>query len=311
MFRFFKRSQIDTEKWDDCINLSGQSIIYAMSWYLDIVSPEWGAFIKEDQDKYVSVFPVAIKRKYLINYVFQPPFTQQLGLFSKVSNNDQADLHELLTTLTGTYNYIDYNFNAKNILDLNVPEKVFLKNKITHHLHLQEDYTFLFKAFSENHKRNIKKSISQNLKVKDSENINGLISLFKEEIGKDLKKIKDADYKILSSLFTEARKRNAGKLLFSEDINGEIQAGGFFLTFNNNITYIFGASAKRGKQNGSMSMIFNEVIRENSGTGKVLDFEGSDIESIARFYRSFGSQPVPYVSLKFNNLPFFIKAFKK
>jgi hypothetical protein len=310
MLELFRRDQIDTDKWDECITHSKQSIIYALSWYLDIVSPNWIAFIKEEKGRYSSVLPIAFNRKFAINYIFQPSFTQQLGLFSEQTNNDQLDLDEVQKKMIKKFNFINYHYNTSNTEALKTTDKIILKERLTHHLQLNSDYQTLFKAYSENHKRNIKKSASKNLHLKYSDNISGLISLFKKEIGNDLAKVKEDNYKILLNLFKESTRRDMCKLIFSEDENGELEAGGLFLFFNSNITYLFGASSKEGKQHGAMSMIFNEVIRQYSGTSKILDFEGSDIESIARFYRSFGAQAVPYILMKYNNLPFFLKIFK-
>jgi hypothetical protein len=311
MFKLFTRDKIDIEKWDDCINRSAQSIIYGLSWYLDIVSPDWIAYIKEEDGKYVSIFPLASNRKFTIHYIYQPPFTQQLGLFSVDYGKESEDFREVLTLLCKRYNYIDYHLNTKNngLIEF---EKISFQKKLTHHLHLTNEHETIFKAYSENHKRNIRKSLSQNFKIQHSNDILFLISLFKKEVGNDLHNIKEADYKILSSLYKEASQRKMCQLIFSEDVNGEINAGALFLYYNNTIIYLFGASTKQGKENGAMSMIFNEVIKVNSGSpDKILDFEGSDIESIARFYKGFGAKAVPYISLKLNTLPFFLKVFKK
>jgi hypothetical protein len=312
MFKLYTRDQIDVDKWNDCINHSKQSIIYGLSWYLDIVSPQWNAYIKEENGKYTSIFPLAVNKKFTIRYIFQPVFAQQLGLFSTKSNEEKEDLKKILTLLPKRFKYIDYHLNSDNSKSLNEKGTFVFQKKVTHHLYLNKDYQTLFKAYSENHKRNIKKSLSQNFILKYSDNITCLISLFKTEVGKDLLKVKEVMYNTLLSLYTEAEKRNMCKLIFSEDIHGEVYAGALFLYYNNMIIYLFGASSKPGKKNGAMSMIFNEVIKDNAGiSDRILDFEGSDIESIARFYKGFGAKPVFYTSIKLNTLPFLIKIFKK
>ncbi len=43
----------------------------------------------------------------------------------------------------------------------------------------------------------------------------------------------------------------------------------------------------------------------------ILDFEGSSIPGLARFYKGFGANPSNFFLLKYNNLPFPFKYFKK
>jgi hypothetical protein len=313
MFKLFTRDEIDPVKWDECITSSKQGIIYGLSWYLDVVSPRWIAYIKEENNQYSSVLPCALNKKFSISYIYQPSLTQQLGLFSRDWINEKEDLEEILSLLSKKINYIDYHLNTKNRKEINL-KNYTCKQKLTHHLPLNKEYQSLHKAYSENHKRNLRKSVSQNLQLINSEDISFLISVFQKEKGATLENVKESDYIKLSSLFRQASKRNLAKLIFAKDSNNEVQAGGFFLYHLNTIIYLFGASSEKGKQQGAMTMIFDQVIRENSGAegqGKILDFEGSDIENIARFYKGFGAEPVPYLSIKLNTLPFFIKLFKR
>jgi len=55
-------------------------MVYGCSWYLDIVCPEWEALV---QDDYEAIFPLTCNRKFGIRYLYQPFFTQQLGIFSR------------------------------------------------------------------------------------------------------------------------------------------------------------------------------------------------------------------------------------
>ena len=86
MIRFVNNENIDRNLWDKTIMQSSMPMIYAMSWYLDIVAPEWHGFI---QDDYKTVMPIVSSRKFGLTYLYQPPFCQQHGVFG---NNVSADL---------------------------------------------------------------------------------------------------------------------------------------------------------------------------------------------------------------------------
>ena len=52
--------------------------------------------------------------------------------------------------------------------------------------------------------------------------------------------------------------------------------------------------------------LYNELIKEFSHSGMMLDFEGSDIAGIEFFYKGFGAVNQPYFKMHFNNLKFSI-----
>ena len=79
MIQLVHHANIDFEQWDMCISSAVNSEIYAYSWFLDCVSPQWSALILND---YEAVMPLPIKSKYGIRYIVQPPFCQKLGIFS-------------------------------------------------------------------------------------------------------------------------------------------------------------------------------------------------------------------------------------
>ena len=63
---FKQHKKIERAKWDRCINKAYNGIIYAYSWYLDIVCPDWDGLIVGDYD---IVMPLTkFKKSELIIY---------------------------------------------------------------------------------------------------------------------------------------------------------------------------------------------------------------------------------------------------
>ena len=77
-----------------------------------------------------------------------------------------------------------------------------------------------------------------------------------------------------------------------------------FYFYSNVINYIKGVLTDKGKQEGAMYRMFDHIIKINSGTDKVFDFGGSDIEGVASFYRKFGSKDESYYTYEKNQLSF-------
>jgi hypothetical protein len=60
-----------------------------------------------------------------------------------------------------------------------------------------------------------------------------------------------------------------------------------------------------------MFLLIDTYIGQNAGKEMTLDFEGSNIPGIARFYKGFGALPQTYYSLHQNRLPKLLQIFKK
>ena len=63
--KYLCHSKIDFERWDRCVADASNSLIYAESWYLDIVCRRWGGLVGGD---YEAVMPLPISRRYGIPY---------------------------------------------------------------------------------------------------------------------------------------------------------------------------------------------------------------------------------------------------
>ena len=92
--------------------------------------------------------------------------------------------------------------------------------------------------------------------------------------------------------------------------DGELCAGAMFVESNGKIIFLFSATSEAGRKQGGMFFILNEFLKLNGGRNITLDFEGSDLPGLARFYKSFGATKMEYSLIKKNKLPFIIRIFK-
>ena len=103
-------SDIDKIKWDRCIQESSNGIVFAYSWYLDAVIDNWDALVFND---YQAVFPITKKTKWGLNYLFNPIFALQLGVFSKNKISDEF-INEFISSIPEKIKLIDIQFNFEN-----------------------------------------------------------------------------------------------------------------------------------------------------------------------------------------------------
>lgn len=302
MIRFLPHNQIHKDKWEECIARSYNGIAYARSWYLDIVSPGWEALVLDD---YSAVMPLPVNRKYGVKYVYPPFFTQQLGVFS-TGKLGPDDINTFLKSVPEEVAYYEINLNTFN----KVSDHTAIKN-LTHELDLIPSYDVLFSGYNENTRRNLKRSLKSELVLDSTIKPNDVMRLFRENRGRQIGKFTDVHYKILEKLCTIATVHGKLQIRGVRTAKGKLCAGAIFIESNGKVIFLFSGSDNEAKENGAMTFLVDRFISENSQRNLVLDFEGSNDPNLARFYKGFGSKECVYLQVRRNNLPWFLKIFKK
>ncbi len=300
--KYIKQAEIDIDRWDNCISKSINGIVYAYSWYLDIVSPNWDALIYGD---YETVMPLTQNNKYSVSYLYQPFFTQQLGIFSS-NKIDNVLIHSFLEAIPKKFRFIEINLNKYNrVEELN---GYSVKKNTTYELDLIDSYENIFRKYKKNNIRNIRKAIHNKISITKGLSPNVVFDLIKSS--NKIPGMKDMHTTILQQLIDSALHYQSGHLYGAYNEKNTLCAVGFFVYANNKACFILSVSNMEGKEQGAMFLLVDEFIKDFSNRNIILDFEGSNIDSIARFYRGFGANPFNYSSIRANKLPFPIKLLK-
>lgn len=300
MIKHLVSSQIDHEKWDECINSSFNGNAYALSWYLNFAHPEWEALVDGD---YETIMPLPVSRKFGMSYVLQPFFIQQLGVFSKTKLYS-GKIKEFLDAIPSKVKYLDLNLNIHNKTDgLNLN---LTKNR-NYMLDLVLDYESLKSNYSDNNKRNLNKALKNQLQLLKNIKPVELINLFRENKGSELKTYTDEDYKTLERIIYMSMHKGVGFVYGVYDAENQLCAAAFFLRHRNSLIFLFSGSNERARQNRAMFFLVDSIIKNNSPSPVTLDFEGSNDDNLARFYRGFGAKEVYYHNLKINKTTFPLK----
>lgn len=296
MIQYLKNSEINKEKWDICIQQSTHPLVYAMSWNLDIVSPGWDALV---EGEYAIVFPVTHGSKFGIPYLYQPLFTQQLGFFSnKTLTPNKID--QLLQSIPSRFLLVD--INIWNEIEFTPPD-ARIYNRSNFQMSLANTYSEIQESYATNTQRNISRAQELGLSIKESETNSSILQLKKENLKV---RLKESDLQILDSLLNYALKNGYGKI-YEVYSNTSLLASAFFISFNKRLTYLLSASSQKGKNKRAMFYLIDEIIRKHSGTDIILDFEGSEIPGLARFFSGFGASSTNYKRVTINNLPYPLK----
>ncbi len=303
MIQFVNHLDIDTEKWDDCIDNASNKLVYAYSWYLDTIAPEWDALVLDD---YQAVFPIISNKKFGIDYLYPPFWAQQLGVFSKehVSKNLVTDF---IKAIPKQYKFIDAWVNSYNEID----EEFNHVMRDNYELNLNQSYEQIYEGYSSQTKRNLKNAQKVKLELLDYEEPEILINLFRNNRGKEVSSFSELDYERLKHVMHVSRYRKFGRVYTVLDKRNSICAGAFVLITPDRIIFLFSATDSYGKETSAMTYLIDQIIMTYAGRETLFDFEGSNIEGLARFYSGFGAKKNQYPQLIINRLPFYLKWLKK
>ena len=296
--------QINTVKWDKCVSKSVNGMVYGFSWYLDIVHDDWEALVTPD---YSYVMPLTQGKKYGIDYLFQPIFTQQLGVFSlhKITPEIVA---QFLHAIPPKYRFAEIKINTFNLYTGN---KLQIIQNTTYQLDLVLPYSMHFKNYSKNTKRNIKKAYASKLSISEGLTPNEFVAFFKTHVGDKKLTYKTEEYNKLRKLISSSLHFNLGKTYGVYSSKNELVSIGFITETHQKSIFLISASSNEGKELRANFFLTDKYIKKKSEHNLVLDFEGSNIEGIARFYAGFGAKPYSYQMVKFNRLPLLARILKK
>ena len=303
MIEYLAHTAIDKTRWDALIAECGN--IYAYSWYLDIVHPGWEALVEDD---YQAVMPLTGGKKFGVNYLFQPYFVQQLGVFSK-SGTSTETTDAFLKAIPSKYRFAEIRLNEGNAFADGAQGVEYHRNVL---LDLNQDYDTIRAHYHQNTQRNLAKAESCNRQLVTTVMPYHVVALFRDNRGALLNKWGDAEYDVLTTLAQVAQNRHTAFILgVSEKGVGQLLCAAIFMKTKNRITFLFSGLTEEGKQRQAMTWLLDQVIQQYAHQPITFDFEGSDDDNLARFYLGFGGEEVKYPSYTFNRLSLFGKALLK
>ncbi len=285
MIRYLPEEEIDSGKWDACIRESSPSLLYAYTWYLDVVCSHWAGLVLND---YEAVMPLPYTRKLGLTFGLQPLFCQQLGVFSK-GVLDEELLKRFLAAIPPSFLLVNYQLNYRC---RQVAGDYPLKNNYV--LDLMPDHKTLHTRYHLSLRRGLKKSAKSSCQILEGVDVASMLDLIRYQNTEKKMGLNEKALKTLEKLIHTATAK--GVLIsvgYYSPVN-HLCSVGIFLADRQRIYYLIGASDKMGREYFGMGRVMDHIIQKYSGMGMTLDFEGSEIEGIARFFSHFGAQNNPY-----------------
>jgi hypothetical protein len=275
--------------------------IFQQPWWLDAVAPnQWGAVVVNQGGAIVARMPYVIKKQYGLTAISMPPLTQTLGPWLRPSKAKSykkiSEQKELMNALIAQLPPVDYfcqcfSPNIKNWL----PFYWAGYQQTSHYTYRIEDlsdYEKIWSDFSSNTRKNIKKAEKQ-VVIRNDLGIDKLLGIINLTFKRQNMKMPYSD-DLIKRLDIACTEKNARKMFFAEDSLGRIHAVGYFVWDSNTTYLLLGGGDPELRNSQAYSLLVWEAIKFASTVSKVFDFEGSMVEPIEFFFRSFGATQTSY-----------------
>ena len=319
--RYLRRRDIDLEKWDACINLAPNGLIYGHSWYLDYMTAgSWDALVLDD---YSAIMPLTWRRKWAVSYCCQPAFTQQLGIFtaptspatsgtrSSGPHRISTDPHSIpsplleafLAALGRRFRFSEIFLNHGNAHPSLVPQDNFI-------LPLNTPYETLAGNYKKDLVKNLKEAARSPFQYITDPDLRQVLSLFQWRYQHRTPHTKEEMYTRFEQLCIFLRDRGQLLLRAITGPQNELLATALLPRDARRIYLLQSTVLPAGRTTAANHFLLDSLIREFAGQPIILDFEGSEIPGIAHFYSNFGATNQPYYFYRNNRLPWPLRTLK-
>ena len=295
-----RHQEIDRTAWDRTVSSAAGPNLYTRSWYLDAVCPGWEALATPD---YQLVMPLCPRKKLTIPYLYQPLLSQQHGILSE-GKVDRETAQAFLECIPQEFRLIEITLHENNPVET----LQGISMHTTMRVDLSHGYDQISAAYHDNTRRNLHKAKSAGLTWESGLAPGQFLSLLMADPGAGSRiLLRNNNRKPLLRLINALLLRQCGEIAGIRDSSGNLLAAALFARQETMHFFLSPASTPAGRDTRAMFLLIERYIHQHAGSRAQLDFEGSDIPDVARFYKGFGAAEYSYPSFRLNRLPFPLK----
>ena len=280
--------------------------IFNKDWWLDAVCGEsnWDVVLTKKGGSIVGALPYYINKKLWFNKIQMPTLTQTMGPYITYPLNQkyykrlswEKEIYSDLIKQLPKYDFFQQSFSPQvtNWLPF-----YWLGFKQT------TRYTYRIKEITEEQleneyetdiRRRRRKAVNLGITVVELHSVDDFFLLNKKTFNRKNMQIPYAK-DIIKRIYDACIMYNAVKMFAAKLPDGTIVAVNFLVYDDSTVYYLMGGIDPAAKDKGGMDMVQHHSILFALQSDKVFDFEGSMVESIEKYFRSFGAIQVPYLQV--------------
>lgn len=275
-------------------------------WMEIVAKPEqWAVAIIQSGNEIQAFLPYFKKKKLQFDIITVPPLTPYMGPWIHYPEGqkdatrlsfEKKMMEQLINQLPKTDKYIQYFHPAiTNWLPFywNGFEQ---STRYTYIIDDLSDSEKLFKNLQGNIRREIAKA-QKSLTVSDCDEVQTLHQLKEKDF---LQKGNEINYSkaYFNQIYQKLKAQDSCKAWIAKDVSGKPIASLLLVWDDESAYYLAGAVDPKNKNTGAMSLLMWTAILFSSSVTNAFNFEGSMIEPVERFFRSFGAKQIPYFEIR-------------
>jgi hypothetical protein len=283
--------------------------VFFHPWWLDIVAPNrWKFYCARKGDRITGILPVEETKQGWFRFLKTPVLTPFLGVWFNYPETqnyhnrlsfEKEVVYQLLDQIS-----IYHNFNARFHESFTNWLPFYWKG-----FHQTTRYTYIIryrnynsfdelqKQFSSRVLRNMKKARKNEVIVQESVNVKEFFELNKATFRRQGLQV-PYSWSVVEKLFNEGKKRQKVRIFTAYASDKKAAASVFLVESNQTVYYLMGGISEEYKHTESNTLLFYEVIKQMFNEGKSeFNFEGSMIQPVEAYFRSFGAEQIPYYQI--------------
>jgi hypothetical protein len=275
--------------------------LFQESWWLDAVAPgAWSEIVVEKGGEVHARCRYVVKKRFGLTLLTMPQLTPHLGPWMRPYEgkyaNRLAEEKELMTALIDQlprYDLFLHRFDTTVTNWLPFYWKGFHQTTgYTYVVPDLHDPDAVWRETRDNVRTDVRKA-EKRLCVRDESSIETFLDIneltFRRQ-GMALPYTRE----LVRAIDAACRERNCRRIIVAEDAQGRIHAAAYIVWDTNAAYYLMGGADPSLRNSGAMSLVIWNAIQFAATVTRSFDFEGSMMEPVERFCRSFGARQTPY-----------------
>jgi hypothetical protein len=279
--------------------------IWHQPWWLDATAGEqgWSAVSAGPVASFVVSHPYVVTRRFGYKILDRPPLTHALGpWFSSGDTEVEPSLstqHKLLRLLVDALPKVHfYRQNWMPEIRNWIPfywRDFKETTRYTYQLDLTSGQEELWNKLQGRCRSEIRKGENTSLlQIEETFDLNDISKVMTQTFENKGLRL-PFDPKVVERILQSGKENGHASAYIAKDITKETCAFAVIVRDRTTAYYILGGVSDKYRSSGAMSLVLWNAIQDSHNRGLLkFDFEGSMIEPIERFFRSFGATQTPY-----------------